>query len=150
MAVLRLALGVLILGACTGGTTVGGEATSTTAATTPTSTTAADEMAQSDPLLCANVIAVDISESADGTYDVAATVSSPDTGEEKYADQWRIVDASGTVLGVRVLTHPHVNEQPFTRTLAGVEIPDEVGSVTVEARDSVEGYCGSVLTVAVP
>ena len=32
----------------------------------------------------------------------------------------------GKVLGYRKLHHPHENEQPFTRSLSGVEIPDEV------------------------
>lgn len=52
---------------------------------------------------------------SDSRFDV--TLSHPDTGWDHYADGWRIEDASGTVLGLRVLGHPHVNEQPFTRSL---------------------------------
>ena len=53
----------------------------------------------------------------------------------------------GTVAGTRELAHPHVEEQPFTRSLSGVPIPDGVESVTVAARDSVAGFCGSTVEV---
>ena len=46
----------------------------------------------------------------------------------------------GTELGLRVLYHPHVNEQPFTRTLGGVEVPEGVDEVFVEARTNVDGW----------
>lgn len=56
----------------------------------------------------------------------------------------------GTVLGTRTLLHPHLNEQPFTRSLTDVRIPDGVTEVTVRARDSIHGHGGKTLTVAVP
>jgi hypothetical protein len=85
------------------------------------------------------VIAVEVT--GDGPYTFAVTVSSPDTGWDKYADEWRVESESGEVLGVRELTHPHVDEQPFTRSLRDVKA--QAGStVFVAARDSVEGYCG--------
>ena len=54
------------------------------------------------------------------------TIRHPDTGWDHYADGWRILDMDGTVLGTRVLHHPHETEQPFTRSLSGVAIPDGV------------------------
>ncbi len=95
---------------------------------------------------CADVIDVEIS--GDGPYTFAVTVASPDTGWDKYADEWRIESETGEVLGVRELTHPHVDEQPFTRSLGGMDI-DPGTSVVVAARDSVEGYCGERLTITV-
>lgn len=92
----------------------------------------------------------EIERSADGAYIVSATVSSGDTGWEKYADAWEVRDEDGTVLGARELLHPHVDEQPFTRSLSGVEIPDGVDRVILAARDSVEGFCGDEFEVAVP
>ena len=53
----------------------------------------------------------------------------------------------GTVLGTRVLVHPHETEQPFTRSLGGVEIPETVAEVTLRAHDSVHGYGGKEVTV---
>ncbi len=95
---------------------------------------------------CADV--VDVAISGDGPYTFAVTVSSPHTGWDKYADEWRIESETGDVLGVRELAHPHVDEQPFTRSLGGVEV-DAGSTVVVAARDSVEGYCGEELTVTV-
>lgn len=99
---------------------------------------------------CAHVVDAEIERSGEGTYTVSATVSSGDTGWDKYADAWEVRDEDGTVLGVRELLHPHVDEQPFTRSLSGVEIPEGVARVILAARDSVEGFCGDEFEVAVP
>ena len=56
----------------------------------------------------------------------------------------------GDVLGTRELAHPHVDEQPFTRSLTGVVIPEGVTTVEIAARDSVVGFCGTTVSVAVP
>lgn len=97
---------------------------------------------------CADVIDGSVSAAGE-TFTVSATVRSDDTGEEKYADAWEVRTLDGEVLGERILTHPHVNEQPFTRSLDGVEIPDDVDEVVLAAHDSVVGFCGAELTVAV-
>lgn len=73
------------------------------------------------------------------TCTFSVTLEHDDTGWEHYADSWQIVDADGMVLGERVLLHPHVNEQPFTRSLSGVAIPENMKTVWVEAHDSVHG-----------
>jgi hypothetical protein len=62
------------------------------------------------------------------------TLLHPDTGWDHYADRWDILDQNGTKLGERVLAHPHVNEQPFTRSLSGVSIPEGTEYVTIIAR----------------
>ena len=98
---------------------------------------------------CADVVGVDISGIGEGIYRFDVTVSSPDTGWEKYADAWEVRAPDGSVIGTRELTHPHVDEQPFTRSLSGVEIPDDIRLVTVAARDSIEGFCGAEMTVEV-
>jgi hypothetical protein len=98
---------------------------------------------------CADVIDVTI-EAAGTGFTVSATVRSADTGWEKYADLWEVRGPDGAVLGERALAHPHVDEQPFTRSVSGVEIPDGVGEVTVAARDSVEGFCGAEYVTEVP
>ena len=46
----------------------------------------------------------------------------------------------GTELGYRKLLHPHVNEQPFTRSLGGVSVPDGMTEVVIRAHDSVHGW----------
>lgn len=93
------------------------------------------------PALAGEVEIVDAkAERAGAGWTFHVTLAHADTGWDHYADAWRIVGPDGTVLGVRELLHPHVNEQPFTRPLSGVEVPDGVIEVTVEARDSVHGW----------
>jgi hypothetical protein len=98
---------------------------------------------------CADVVAAEAEPEGGGTWSFRVTVRSADTGWDQYADAWEVAGPDGTVYGTRVLTHPHVEEQPFTRSLSGVEIPAEVRSVTVRARDSVAGFCGEAITVEV-
>ncbi len=98
---------------------------------------------------CAHVVDATISSGASG-YTINATVSSTETGWDKYADVWQARDEQGTVLGERVLAHPHETEQPFTRSLAGVQIPEGVRELTIAARDSELGFCGEVLVLEVP
>lgn len=78
------------------------------------------------------------------------TVRHADTGWEHYADAWRVVGRDGTVYGTRTLYHPHVDEQPFTRSLSGVAIPSGVSEVIVESHDSVHGWGGAQVVVTLP
>jgi len=59
------------------------------------------------------------------------------------------LDESGQVIGVRELAHPHVNEQPFTRSVS-ITIPDSVKTITVRANDSVHETGGKTVDIAVP
>ncbi|MEW2912277.1 hypothetical protein [Leisingera sp. JC11] len=75
-----------------------------------------------------------------GSWSFSVTLSHPDTGWEHYADGWRVLDMEGNELGLRVLAHPHENEQPFTRSLSGVQIPNGTTQVQVQARCIVDGW----------
>ena len=77
-------------------------------------------------------------------------LSHADTGWDHYADRWEVLAPDGTVLGTRVLHHPHVEEQPFTRSLSEVLIPAEVTTVTVRGHDSVHGFGETEKSVEVP
>jgi len=79
--------------------------------------------------------------------DFSATVAHDDQGWDHYANHWRLLDADGNELGRRELAHPHENEQPFTRSLGGVEIPLDITTVVVEAHDSVHEYGGETFSV---
>ncbi|MGC1504958.1 MAG: hypothetical protein WA782_12575 [Sulfitobacter sp.] len=79
------------------------------------------------------------------SFDV--TLKHADTGWDHYADAWRVVDMDGNELGLRNLAHPHVNEQPFTRSLSGVEIPADINEVGIQARDSVSGWSSEIKKV---
>jgi len=80
-------------------------------------------------------------------WSVKVTLKHEDTGWEHYADNWRIVDSQGKILGDRVLYHPHVGEQPFTRGLEGVKITKDMSPVYIEAHDKVHGWTPKRLKV---
>ena len=75
------------------------------------------------------------------------TVRHNDEGWNHYANAWEILLPDGSVLATRVLGHPHVEEQPFTRTLSGVKVPPGVTKVRIRARDSVHGFGGAEVEV---
>ena len=79
-----------------------------------------------------------------GDWRIDVTLSHPDTGWDHYADGWRVELPTGEVLGVRGLLHPHVNEQPFTRSLSGVTVPEGAGTLHIRARDNVDGWAEDV------
>jgi len=97
----------------------------------------------------ADVLEADVSCQG-GTCRFSVTVEHADEGWDHYADKWEILDPDGNVLGVRELAHPHVSEQPFTRSLGGVRIPDSVQEVTIRAHDSVHGFGGEEISVELP
>ena len=97
-----------------------------------------------------DVIGAVVESESGGSFTVSATLSSPYDSPERYADAWRVVAPDGEALGVRELLHDHANEQPFTRSLRGVEIPDDVSQVTIEGRDQINGWGGATVSVEVP
>lgn len=98
----------------------------------------------------ADVVDVNVTKTGPGVYRFDVTVRHDDTGWDHYADRWDVIGPGGSVLGERVLLHPHVDEQPFTRSLRGVKIPDGVDEVRIRAHDSVHGLGGAEITVALP
>ena len=102
----------------------------------------------------ADVVFVRAEQPADGSWTFYVTLGHPDTGWEDYADGWDVVLGDGTVLKpdpnspyTRLLTHPHVDEQPFTRSQSGIQIPAGVSTVIVRAHDIVDGFGGREVIV---
>lgn len=97
----------------------------------------------------ADVLEVKVNCADSCTFQV--TVQHADSGWDHYANEWQVVSADdGSILGTRVLYHPHVNEQPFTRTLSAVRIPANLKQIIVKAKDTVHGYGGLEQTVTLP
>ena len=71
---------------------------------------------------------------------ISVTVSHPDEGWDHYVDGWEVLDMAGNRLGYRELGHPHVREQPFTRSLSSVMIPDGTHKVRIRAHCSQDGW----------
>ena len=93
-------------------------------------------------------------ENAEHSWTFQVTVRHPDKGWDDYADGWDVVTPDGIVLKpdssekyTRILLHPHVNEQPFTRSQSGIVIPGEITKVRVRAHDNVDGYGGQEIIV---
>lgn len=97
----------------------------------------------------ADVVGGRITALGDGLYRIDATVKHADAGWDHYADRWDVLSPDGTVLGVRELAHPHVEEQPFTRSLT-LEIPAGISSITLRANDSIHGLGGETFKLQVP
>ncbi|MEE9388489.1 MAG: hypothetical protein V3U96_07750 [Paracoccaceae bacterium] len=93
----------------------------------------------------------DVGLSQSGTsWTISVTLSHPDTGWDHYADGWEVLDADGNSLGIRVLGHPHVNEQPFTRSLGSVDIPSGTAFISIRARDNIDGWFDGLFRVDLP
>jgi hypothetical protein len=102
----------------------------------------------------ADVRFVEARQDAGGNWTFTVTVAHPDQGWEDYADGWDIVLPDGSVVKpdpdspfTRLLLHPHETEQPFTRSLGGIVIPEGVTTVTVRAHDLVDGFGGQEIQV---
>lgn len=102
--------------------------------------------ALSDP---ARIVGAEATQAAGGwRFDV--TLEHGDTGWDDYADGWRVELPDGTVLGTRVLTHPHVTEQPFTRSLSGVAVPEATATLRIRARTSQTGWDSQTSALTLP
>lgn len=102
----------------------------------------------------ADVTHVRAVQGADMHWTFYVTVEHPDTGWEDYADGWDVLLQDGTVVKpdpespfTRQLLHPHVDEQPFTRSQAGILLPAGTVQVTVRAHDLADGYGGQTITL---
>ena len=94
-------------------------------------------------LLCAGSLRADppevVSAHAEKSgmgWRIEVTLRHDDTGWDHYADGWEVLDEAGNRIGLRKLHHPHVNEQPFTRSLPSVMIPDGVRKIFIVAHCS--------------
>jgi hypothetical protein len=84
----------------------------------------------------ADIVAVDVEHSGGDFYRFSVTVKHSDEGWEHFAKAWEVLDMDGNVLGAQVLLHPHVNEQPFTRSQT-ISIPENINQVTIRAYTQV-------------
>ncbi len=95
------------------------------------------------------VVAVDVKAQGDQRYQFDVTLLHDDAGWDHYANRWEILDTGGNILATRTLHHPHVNEQPFTRSLTAT-LPDNTKTVVIRGHDSVHQYEGNEIEVSLP
>ncbi|MGB2760494.1 MAG: hypothetical protein WBC58_11100, partial [Maribacter stanieri] len=90
----------------------------------------------------AQVTAVTTTGEADN-YTINTTISSPDKGCEQYADWWEIIDLEGNLIYRRILTHSHVDEQPFTRSGSNIPLKND-DQVYIRVHMNNSGYASAV------
>ena len=102
----------------------------------------------------ADVTNVFAREEQDGLWTFHVSVKHKDVNWYDYSDGWDILLPDGSVIKpdpfgqfTRHIRHPHVEEQPFTRTQKGVEIPEGTERVTVRAHDKLHGWGGQEVEV---
>ena len=81
----------------------------------------------------------------EGAWRFTVTVQSPDTGCDRYADWWEVLNTDGALLYRRILDHSHVDEQPFARSGGPIEVP-RTETLWVRAHLHPTGYAGQVLS----
>ena len=96
------------------------------------------------------VVAASATRDADGTWTISVSLRHPDTGWDHFADDWQVLTPDGAVIGDRALTHPHVDEQPFTRSLSGVKIPADVNAVLIRPHCTMDGWAATPTTLVLP
>ena len=88
---------------------------------------------------------------SNGHWDVYVTVRHNDQGWDHYADRWQVIDEkTGDVLVERILAHPHDNEQPFTRSLSGLVIPEGIRNLRIRSSCPQHGYGGREISIELP
>lgn len=103
----------------------------------------------------ADVIATKVRPGAvAGQFSFDVTIRSRDRGWDYYAERFEVLAPDGTVLGARVLLHPHEDEQPFTRELDNVPIPAGTRTVVIRAwmkrGTQLRAAGGDVFTLTLP
>jgi phospholipase C len=90
------------------------------------------------------------SRTSEDSYRFDVSLQHADTGWKHYANQWQVFTNDGQLLGARTLYHPHVNEQPFSRSLDNVKVPKGETSVIIRANDNVHGMSPQKFRLILP
>lgn len=82
------------------------------------------------------------------TCKIWATIQHPDEGWNHYANAFEIASKDGQLIATRILRHPHIKEQPFTRSIESLTLPEGTTVVNIRAKDSFDEAGGK--TVSLP
>ncbi len=91
------------------------------------------------------VVKVRFAKSGSG-WDVSVTLRHADSGWDHYANLWVVETLAGKEIARRVLFHPHVREQPFTRSQQ-INVPAATSKVRVRAGDKPNGMDSNTVVV---
>jgi len=94
----------------------------------------------------ADVIAATARQAADGSWSFEVTMRCDDRGADYFCDRFEVLTPTARVVGVRRLLHDHTDEQPSTRDLQGVHVPDGFPrGVLIRGHHHIRGYDGAAL-----
>jgi len=96
----------------------------------------------------ADVVAANSEPVGGDFYRISVSIKHTDEGWDHYADRWDIYTIDGRYIASRVLRHPHVHKQPFTRSLTTI-IPGGVDKILIRAHDSAHEFGGKELIIKV-
>jgi hypothetical protein len=96
------------------------------------------------------IVNAEARKTGDQLYSFSVTLEHADTGWDHYADQWQVLTLDRQVLGTRTLYHPHVGEQPFTRSLGNVKVPAGLSTIIIKAHDKVHGVSPQTYELQLP
>lgn len=94
----------------------------------------------------ADILAAEVESVGGEFYRFKVTVQHDDEDWNHYAQRWEILSTDGKLLAIRVLRHPHINEQPFTRSVTAI-IPEDIDQVVIRAYDLVHEFGGKEFTL---
>ena len=98
----------------------------------------------------ADVQDVEVIDEGDDRYTFNVNVRHDDEGWDHYADRWEILNLQDEIIAVRVLRHPHLKQESFTRSLPFVPVHQDTKEVKVRAHCSVDGFTGKEVVIKLP
>lgn len=103
---------------------------------------------------CCDVIALEAEPGADGWVISPYMLSLYEiTTTEHFCNRVEILsvlpNGTSVLLGKRDIENPHPREQPFTRSVGSVVLPEGTDTITAKARDSKYGFCGRSLNLTI-
>ncbi|HEY45902.1 MAG TPA: hypothetical protein G4O14_03855 [Anaerolineae bacterium] len=93
--------------------------------------------------LAADVVSLEVT-GGPNAYTFSVEIASPDKGCHQYVDWWEVLTEEGDLVYRRILTHSHVDEQPFVRSGGPVAIDSDT-VVVVRAHMHPGGYGGTAM-----
>ena len=94
----------------------------------------------------ADILSAEVESVGGEFYRFNVSVQHNDESWKHYVTRWEVLDLDSKLLAVRVLRHPHIKEQPFTRSVTAI-IPEGTNKVIIRAYDSVHEFGGKELTL---
>lgn len=81
------------------------------------------------------------------SYTVTAVLEHDDEAAYHFLDGWRVTTPEGEVLAEQIFRHPRPQAPPRRATLSGIQLPEGVTRLRLEAHDRLHGWGGNPVEV---